>query len=88
MLALIGHTRDREVRTYIPVKAACKLSGYNQQYLRRLPRQEKLAGIKVGQMWLIETLSLENHLSLGNQGQDRRYGPGISKKRNSTKCLD
>jgi hypothetical protein len=81
MLALTGHNSDKEVRTYIPVKAACKLSGYDQQYLRRLLRQEKLGGIKVGQVWLIETLSLENHLSLGNQGQDRRYGPQIWKKR-------
>jgi hypothetical protein len=88
MLALIGHTSDKELRTYIPVKAACKLSGYNQQYLRRLLRQEKLGGIKVGQVWLIEILSLENHLSLGHQGQDRRYGPQIGKKRNSIKYLD
>ena len=88
MFPLIGHTNGEKVRTYIPVKAACKLSGYNQQYLRRLLRQEKLEGIKVGQVWLIETLSLENHLSLGNRGQDRRYGPQIGKKRNSIKYLD
>ncbi|MCI0610830.1 MAG: hypothetical protein L0Z71_17430, partial [Anaerolineae bacterium] len=36
MFPLIGHTNGEKVRTYIPVKAACKLSGYNQQYLRRL----------------------------------------------------
>ena len=79
MFALIGKSNNKKVRTYIPVKAACNLSGYNQQYLRRLLRQEKLGGIKVGQVWLIETLSLENHLSLGNQSQDRRYGPQIMK---------
>lgn len=85
MLALIGHNSDKGVQTYIPVKTACKLSGYDQQYLRRLLRQEKLGGIKVGQVWLIETLSLENYLSLSNQGQDKRYGPQIRKKRKASR---
>ena len=56
MLALNGRFSGKKVQTYIPVKAACKLSGYNQQYLRRWLRQEKLEEIKVGQVWLIETL--------------------------------
>jgi hypothetical protein len=88
MFDLIGKSSNKKARTYIPVNAACKLSGYNQQYLRRLLRQEKLEGIKIGQVWLIETLSLENHLSLGDQGRDRRYGPQTRKKRNSSKHLD
>ena len=77
MFLLTGHTEGRKVQTYIPVNEACKLSGYNQQYLRRLLRQEKLEGIKVGQVWLIERLSLENHIVLGNQAQDRRCGPRV-----------
>ena len=88
MFPLIGHTNSEKVRTYIPVKAACKISGYNQQYLRRLLRQEKLEGIKVGQVWLIETLSLESHMSLPYQGEDRRYGPRLRQKRSSIKYLD
>jgi hypothetical protein len=28
---LIGYTNGEKVRAYIPVNAACKLSGYNQQ---------------------------------------------------------
>ena len=88
MFALIGKSSNKKARTYIPVKAACKLSGYNQQYLRRLLRQEKLGGIKVGQVWLIETLSLENHLSLRMQGQGRRRGPQSRKKRSSIKHID
>ena len=71
MFLLIGHTAGETVETYIPVNEACKLPGYNQQYLRRLLRQEKLEGIKVGQVWLIERLSLENHLLVCNQAQDR-----------------
>lgn len=85
MLALIGHSSEKDLRTYVPVKSACELSGYNQQYLRRLLRTEKLDGIKVGQVWLIESVSLENHLSLCNQAQDRRRGPQIQKKRNAIK---
>jgi hypothetical protein len=69
MLTFNGHASSKKVRTHIPEKAACKLSGYNQQYLRRLLRQEKLGGIKVDQVWLIETLSLENHLLLRNQAK-------------------
>lgn len=88
MFPLIGHTNGEKVQTYIPVKTACKLSGYNQQYLRRLLRQEKLVGIKVGQVWLIEALSLENHMSLPKQERDRRYGPRFRRKRSSIQYLD
>jgi hypothetical protein len=85
MLALIGHGSEKDLRTFVPVNAACKISGYNQQYLRRLLRTEKLDGIKVGQVWLIERVSLENHLSLCNQSQDKRRGHQIQKKRNAIK---
>jgi hypothetical protein len=46
MIALIRQIQGQEVRTYIPVKVASKLAGYNQQCLRRLLRQRKLGGIK------------------------------------------
>jgi hypothetical protein len=80
MVTLIGQVEGKKVQTYIPVKVASKLSGYNPQYLRRLLRQEKLWGIKVGQLWLIEVPSLENYLSLWTQLQDKRGGPQTKAK--------
>lgn len=54
MLALIGKAHGKQTRAYIPVKAAGKLFGYNQQYLRRLLRQEKLRGIKIARLTIQE----------------------------------
>jgi excisionase family DNA binding protein len=75
MLSLIGQVDCKKVRTYISVKDACKLSGYKQQYLRRLLRQKKLSRKKIGQVWLIEVSSLESYLFLSNESKDRRCGP-------------
>jgi hypothetical protein len=41
MLALIGQAKGKKVQTYVSVKDACKISGYKQQYVRRLLRQKK-----------------------------------------------
>jgi hypothetical protein len=75
MISLIRQYHGQEARTYILVKEASKLAGYSQQYLRRLLRQEKLRGIKVGQVWLSEVISFDTYLSLFNRGLDRRCGP-------------
>ena len=75
MISLIGNYQGQETGTYIPVKEASKLIGYSQQYLRRLLRQEKLGGIKVGQVWLLEVISLDTYLALLNRVLDRRCGP-------------
>ena len=75
MVALIEQIHGQEVRTYISVKVASKLVGYNQQYLRRLLRQGKLGGIKVGQVWLLEVISFDTYLTLLNRVLDRRCGP-------------
>ena len=60
---------------HISVKAAAEFSGHNIQYLRRLLRNGRLAGIKIGQVWLIKLASVEAHLRKGQTVQDRRYGP-------------
>jgi excisionase family DNA binding protein len=74
MISLIRQFQGQEVRTYIPVKEASKLFGYSQQYLRRLLRQGKLREIKVGQVWLLEVISLDTYLDTINRVMDRRYG--------------
>lgn len=59
----------------ISVKAAADYCGYNQQYLRRLLRRKKLAGLKLGQLWLIEMESFSEYLVLAGTSKDHRFGP-------------
>ena len=58
---------------------AAEYSGYNPQYLRRLLRSGKLSGVKIGQMWLINLDSLENHIHQTKVMNDHRYGPKMRK---------
>ncbi len=63
------------INGHITVQAAAELTGYNQQYLRRLLRSGTLEGIKIGQIWLIEMESLETYLLHVESTSDRRCGP-------------
>ena len=63
------------VNNHISVKAASMFSGYSPQYLRRLLRLGKLAGLKLGQLWLIEMESLEVYLAQAGTSADHRFGP-------------
>ncbi len=63
------------VNNHITVKAAAEFSGYSLQYLRRLLRSERLAGIKIGQVWLIEKDAFIAYLEKVIQTTDRRFGP-------------
>jgi hypothetical protein len=60
---------------YLTVKSAAEFSGYNQQYLRRLLRENVFSSKMIGQMWLIELDSLLDYFRIGEQSQDKRYGP-------------
>lgn len=59
----------------ISVKAAAFHSGYNMQYLRRLLRDGRLPGMKLGQTWLIDKGTFEAYLENANRTQDKRFGP-------------
>lgn len=48
---------------------------HNIQYLRRLLRSDKLEGIKIGSIWLIEMQSLEAYLQHVEITSDHRCGP-------------
>lgn len=67
-------TSPSVLNNYISVKSAAHFSGYSLQYLRRMLRNDRLTGIKIGQIWLIDKHSLDTHLLL-QQESDRRYGP-------------
>jgi excisionase family DNA binding protein len=60
---------------HISVKAAAECTGYSIQYPRRLLRNGRLEGIKIGQLWLIEMASFDRYLRNGRMQRDRRHGP-------------
>jgi len=59
---------------YITVQSAARYSGYNPQYIRRLLRNGKLQGVKIGQVWLIKLASLEEYFINSRSSNDRRCG--------------
>ncbi|HSG24742.1 MAG TPA: helix-turn-helix domain-containing protein [Anaerolineales bacterium] len=63
------------VNNHISVKDAAEISGYSLQYLRRLLRNGKLEGFKIGQVWLVEKTTFETYLEKALQTVDRRFGP-------------
>jgi excisionase family DNA binding protein len=63
------------INGHLTVQAAAEATGYNMQYLRRLLRSDKLEGIKIGQIWLIEMQSLETYIQHVESTSDRRCGP-------------
>ncbi|MBW8012267.1 MAG: helix-turn-helix domain-containing protein [Chloroflexi bacterium] len=75
MVSLSQSSKPVILVNIISVKAAAEYSGYSSQYLRRLLRLGKLAGLKLGQVWLIEMESFEWYLSEVENSQDHRFGP-------------
>jgi excisionase family DNA binding protein len=71
------------LKTHLTVQIASEVSGYNPQYIRRLLRDGKLEGDKIGQIWLIRKESFEEYLTLEKGVSDRRFGP---KKANEIHC--
>ena len=63
------------VTNHISVQAAAEYSGYRLQYLRRLLRSGKLAGLKIGQVWLIHKDDFDAYLEKAFQTKNRRFGP-------------
>lgn len=63
------------LNNYISVQIAAKYSGYSLQYLRRLLRNGKLGGIKIGQIWLIDKGALDVCLKRAQNTADQRFGP-------------
>jgi excisionase family DNA binding protein len=63
------------INNYLSVQVAASYSGYSIQYLRRLLRSGKLAGIKIGQLWLVEKGDIDSYLDKMIYANDRRFGP-------------
>ena len=59
---------------HISVQTAADFSGYSLQYLRRLLRCGRLAGLKIGQVWLIDKDDFDTYLEKASLSQDQRFG--------------
>ena len=71
----LGSTIPIVFNNCISVKAAAFHSSYNVQYLRRLLRDGRLLGMKLGQTWLIDKSMFETYLEKAQQTNDKRFGP-------------
>ena len=60
---------------YITVRTAAKISGYNQQYLRRLLRDNVFRSKRIGQLWLIDRNDFLKYLKNTQKSLDKRFGP-------------
>jgi hypothetical protein len=67
---------------FMAVQTASNQSGYCDQYLRKMLRYEKIRGIKIGQLWLIECKSLLEYIGEASTTEDLRYGPRIRNRVN------
>ena len=75
MISFNPQTISVVVNNHVSVKAAADFSGYSLQYLRRLLRTGKLAGLKIGQVWLIDYAAFEEYLEKAIEATDSRFGP-------------
>jgi hypothetical protein len=63
------------INNHTSVKVASTLSGYSMQYIRRLLRLNRLVGLKIGQVWLVEIDSLNDYLNHAMKSVDQRFSP-------------
>ena len=68
------HTSDFSAE-YITVRTAANISGYNQQYLRRLLRENILQSKRMGQLWVIDQDDFLKYLRRAKKSEDKRFGP-------------
>ncbi len=60
---------------WITVSQAAKLSGYNEEYIRRLLRDGTIVGRKFGIVWQVKHSSLNTYLKQAQGSEDKRHGP-------------
>ena len=63
------------INNHTSVKDASTLSGYSIQYIRRLLHQDRLAGLKIGQVWHVEIDSLNDYLNHAMNSVDKSFCP-------------
>lgn len=60
---------------WITVDQAAKLTGYNQEHIRRLLREGLIAGQKFGIVWQVSRSSVISYSADARESEDRRHGP-------------
>jgi len=75
MISLNQTDSPQVLNNHISVQVAAEYSGYGLQYLRRLLRNGKLEGIKIGQLWLVNKGALDSCLNQARNTTDQRFGP-------------
>jgi hypothetical protein len=63
------------LNNHISVQVASLYSGYCLQYLRRLLRNGKIEGVKIGQVWLVDKGVLDIYIEKAQDAIDQRFGP-------------
>jgi hypothetical protein len=60
---------------YLTVKTTAKISGYNQQYLKRLLGGDVFRSKRLGQIWLIDLDDFLRYLHNARRSEDKRFVP-------------
>ena len=66
---------QKVLNNHISVQVAASYSGYSLQYVRRLLRNGKVEGTKIGQLWLVEKGALDVYIKQVQDATDQRFGP-------------
>jgi excisionase family DNA binding protein len=72
---MVSISKQFVIDNCISVKAAAKYSGYSLQYIRRLLRERKISGQKIGQVWLIQMKSFNAYYFDAMESSDQRWKP-------------
>ena len=60
---------------WITTAEAAEVSGYNEEYIRRLIRKGKLPARRFGPMWQVSRSALLEYVRTAYDPQDKRRGP-------------
>ena len=74
MLVFNSSSSPQVLNNCISVQVAASYSGYSTQYLRRLLRNGKIEGTKIGQLWLVEKGALDVYIEKAQDATDQRFG--------------
>ena len=75
MFVFNSSSSPKVLNNHISVQVAAEYSGNSLQYLRRLLRNSKIEGIKIGQLWLVDKGALDIYIENAQDATDQRYGP-------------
>jgi hypothetical protein len=62
-------------KEWISTSKAVEITGYNEEYIRRLVRTRKVRARKFATVWQIDRRSLDQYLKSNRESADRRRGP-------------